>query len=83
MRGLLAQKKEFKLKGGVRVDSATDAAARAGLREGDVVLAVSNTEVANLKEFDAALAKADKNKPVSLLFRRGDWAQYALLRPAR
>ena len=77
------QKKELKLKGGVRVDAATDAAARAGLREGDVVLAVSNTEVANLKEFDAALAKADKNKPVSLLFRRGDWAQYALLRPAR
>jgi serine protease Do len=77
------QKKELKLKGGVRVDSATDAAARAGLREGDVVLAVSNTEVANLKEFDAALARADKSKPVSLLFRRGDWAQYALLRPAR
>jgi len=44
---------------------------------------VSNTEVANLKEFDAALARADKSKPVSLLFRRGDWAQYALLRPAR
>lgn len=78
-----AQKKELKLKGGVRIDAATDAAARAGLREGDVVLAVSNVEVANLKEFDAALAKADKSKPVSLLFRRGDWAQYALLRPAR
>jgi serine protease Do len=78
-----AQKKELKLKGGVRIDAATDAAARAGLREGDVVLAVSNTEVANLKEFDAALAKADRSKPVSLLFRRGDWAQYALLRPVR
>lgn len=77
------QKKEFKVKGGVRIDAATDAAARAGLREGDVVLAVSNTEIANVKEFDAALAKTDKSKPVSLLFRRGDWAQYALIRPAR
>ncbi|MGJ7508006.1 DegQ family serine endoprotease [Variovorax sp. GT1P44] len=77
------QKKEFKVKGGVRIDAATDAAARAGLREGDVVLAVSNTEIANVKEFDAALAKSDKSKPVSLLFRRGDWAQYALIRPAR
>ena len=77
------QKKEFKVKGGVRVDAATDAASRAGLREGDVVLAVSNTEIANVKEFDAALAKIDKSKPVSLLFRRGDWAQYALVRPAR
>jgi len=77
------QKKEFKVKGGVRVDAATDAASRAGLREGDVVLAISNTEIANVKEFDAALAKIDKSKPVSLLFRRGDWAQYALVRPAR
>ena len=29
------------------------------------------------------LGKGDKSKPVSLLFRRGDWAQYALLRPSR
>ena len=40
-------------------------AARAGLREGDVILAVGNTEIANVKEFEAALAKADKSKPVS------------------
>ncbi|WP_422823297.1 DegQ family serine endoprotease [Variovorax ureilyticus] len=78
-----AQRRELKLKGGVKVDAATDAAARAGLREGDVILAVSNTEVASVKEFEAALAKADRSKPVSLLFRRGDWAQYALVRPAR
>ena len=78
-----AQKKELKLRGGVRVEAATEAAARAGLREGDVVLAVGNLEVANVKEFDAALAKADKSKPISVLFRRGEWAQYALIRPAR
>ena len=72
-----AQKKELKLKGGVKVDAATEAAARAGLREGDVILAIGNIEVANVKEFDGALAKADKTKPVSVLFRRGDWAQYA------
>ncbi|WP_431276884.1 DegQ family serine endoprotease [Variovorax ureilyticus] len=78
-----AQRRELKLKGGVKVDAATDAAARAGLREGDVILAVSNTEVSSVKEFEAALAKADRSKPISLLFRRGDWAQYALVRPAR
>lgn len=78
-----AQKKELKLKGGVKIDSATDAATRAGLREGDIVLAVNNTEVANAKEFESALVKADKSKPVSVLFRRGDWAQYALIRPSR
>ncbi|RYE94800.1 MAG: PDZ domain-containing protein, partial [Oxalobacteraceae bacterium] len=78
-----AQKKELKVRGGVKIESATDAAARVGLREGDVILAVGNTEVSGVKEFDAALAKADKSKPVNVLFRRGDWAQYALIRPAR
>ena len=78
-----AQKKELKLPGGVRVESSTDGAARAGLQEGDVIVAVANTSVSDVKEFEAAVARLDKSKPVSLLFRRGDWAQYALIRPAR
>jgi serine protease Do len=78
-----AQRRELSVKGGVRVEAASDAAARAGLRQGDVILAVANTEVANLKEFEAALAKADKSKPINVLYRRGDWAQYALIRPSR
>lgn len=65
----------------MRVISATEAAARAGLREGDVVLAVANAEVTNVKGFEAALSKADKSKPVNLLVRRGDWTQYVLIRP--
>mgnify|MGYP001764896617 FL=1 len=78
-----AQKKELDLKGGVRVVSADGAAARAGLREGDVIVAVSNTEVGSVKEFEAALARLDKARPVNVLFRRGEWAQYAVIRPAR
>jgi serine protease Do len=78
-----AQKKELKLKGGVKVDAANDAAARAGLREGDIILSVGNVEVSNAREFESAIGKADKSKALSVLFRRGDWAQYALIRPAR
>ncbi len=78
-----AQKKELKLKGGVAVASATDAAARAGLREGDVILSVANTEIAGLKDFEAVVSKADKSKPLSLLYRRGEWAQYAVIRHLR
>jgi serine protease Do len=77
------QRKEFKLKGGVRIDAATEGAARAGLREGDVILAVANAEVGNMKEFESAIEKADRSKPVSVLFRRAEWAQYALIRPSR
>ena len=78
-----AQKKELKVKGGVKVDASSEAAARAGLREGDVIVAIANTEIASVKEFEAVMAKADKNRPVNVLFRRGEWAQYALIRPAR
>jgi serine protease Do len=78
-----AQKKELKLKGGVRVDAVVDAAARAGMREGDVLVAIANTEINTVKEFEAAVAKLDKSKPVNVLFRRGEWAQYAVIRPTR
>jgi len=76
-----AQKKELKIKGGVKVDAAGEAAARAGLREGDVILAIANTEIAGVREFEAAVVKVDRSKPVNVLFRRGEWAQYALIRP--
>lgn len=77
-----AQKKEFKLKGGVKIDAVSDAAGRSGLREGDIVLAVANQEIANVKEFEQLIAKIDRAKPVNILFRRGEWTQYAVIRPA-
>jgi len=78
-----AQKKELNVKSGVRVDAAVEGAARAGLREGDVIIQVGNTEVASVKDFDAAIAKSDKNKALSVLFRRGEWTQYVVIRPNR
>jgi serine protease Do len=77
------QRRELKLKGGVRVASVDGAAARAGVREGDVVLSVDNTEVASVKQFDAALAKADKARPVTLLVRRGETVNFVIVRPPR
>ena len=78
-----AQKKELKLKGGVKVDAVTDAAARAGIREGDIIVAIGNTEIGSVKEFDAVVAKVDKSKPIPVLLRRGELATYLLIRPAR
>jgi serine protease Do len=78
-----AQKKDLKIKGGVKVDAAAEGAARAGVREGDVIVAIANVEVASVKEFEVAIAKIDKSKPVNILFRRGEWAQYAVIRPTR
>jgi len=76
-----AQKAELKIKGGVRVESLQEPAIRAGLREGDIILTVGNIEVAQAKDFVAAVAKIDKTKPVSLLFKRGDLTRFALIKP--
>ena len=79
-----AEKKELNLKGGgVRVASAEGPAARAGLREGDVIVAIANAETASVKDVEAALGKVDKTRPINVLFRRGEWAQYAVIRAPR
>ena len=78
-----AAKRELKLRGGVKVDSVDGAAARAGLREGDVILALDNTEVADLKQFLAVAAKAEKARAVSVMVRRGEWVNYLVIRPTR
>ena len=78
-----SERENLQIKGGVRVASAEGAAARAGLREGDVIVGVANAEVANVRQFEAVVARQDKSKPISVLIRRGEWAQYAVIRPAR
>ena len=64
-----AQKREAKVKGGVR--------------EGDIIVAIGNTEINSVKEFEAAIAKMDKSKAIPVLLRRGELASYLLIRPAR
>lgn len=76
-----AQRKELKLRGGVLVESAEGAAARAGLREGDIILSVDNVEVASIKQLQAQLAKLDKAKLINLLVRRGDAVSFVLVKP--
>ena len=78
-----AQKKEFKLRGGLRVASADGPAARVGLREGDLILAVNNVEVSSIKQVKDLLAKADASRPVNLLVRRGEITNFVLVKPSR
>jgi serine protease Do len=78
-----AQKKDLNVKGGVKIDVADGAAARAGLREGDVIVSIANAEVTGVKGFEAALSKIDKTKNITMLVRRGELAQFVIIRPAR
>ena len=78
-----AEKTELHVKGGVKVEAADGAAARAGIREGDIILGVSGTDITSAKQFAATVAKIDKSKQVNMLVRRGDTARYLLVRPAK
>jgi serine protease Do len=78
-----AQKRELKTKSGVRVEGADGAAARAGLLEGDVILAIDNTEVADVKQFLAVAASAEKSRAVSVMVKRGEFVNYLVIRPTR
>ncbi|KNZ31807.1 MAG: serine peptidase [Methylibium sp. NZG] len=78
-----AQKRELKLKNGVRVETADGAAARAGLREGDVILSVDNVEITSAKQFESVVTKLDKSKSVTALVRRGENVNFIIIRPTR
>jgi len=78
-----AQKRELKLKNGVRVEVADGVAARAGLREGDVILSLDNTEITSARQFESVVAKLDKSRAVTALVRRGDTVNFLIIRPSR
>ena len=66
-----AQRKELKVGGGVFVGEVQGAAARAGVRKGDVILAVNNQDIKNVEQFNQLMGQFDKGRIVALLVRRG------------
>ena len=70
------QRQELAINGGLVVDDAQDAAARAGIQRGDVILAVNNIDVTTVEQFNQAIAKLDPKRSVALLVRRGESSIY-------
>jgi serine protease Do len=67
---------------GVLVQDAQGGAAKAGLARGDVILAVNNTQVRSVEQFNQAVSKLDPKRNVALLVRRGEQNIYLALKPS-
>ena len=76
-----AQRKELKVEGGVLVNDVQGAAARAGIRRGDVITAVNNQDVKSIEHFRELMGQAEKGRIVALLVRRGGNSLYIPFRP--
>ncbi len=74
------QRKELKISAGVLVEEVKGAAARAGLQPGDVILAINNSEVKSIEQFNQALGKLEARKNLALLVRRGESTQYITIK---
>ncbi|MEY4430007.1 MAG: hypothetical protein RLZZ182_2696 [Pseudomonadota bacterium] len=77
------QKRELKVAGGVLVQDVDGPSESAGLRAGDVILQMANAQIDSVRQFEAVLAKVDRQKAIPLLVRRSDSTGYVLVRPAR
>jgi len=73
---------QLRIKGGVLVEAADGAAARAGIRPGDVILSLNNQDVTGARQFNEAVSKLDRTKTHIMLVRRGESAQFVPIRPA-
>jgi len=74
------QRKQLGISGGLLVEGVRDAAAQAGLRPGDVILAVNNMDVKTVAQFSQFLAQVPKGRNVALLVRRGNAMNYVPIR---
>ncbi|MGI4812108.1 MAG: DegQ family serine endoprotease [Janthinobacterium lividum] len=75
------QLKAMNLKFGVQVVAVDGPARAAGLRKGDVILRVADTDIVNAKTFDTVVRHLDPQRMAAVLVKRGDNSQFVPLRP--
>ncbi len=74
------QRKELGIGGGLLVEDVQGTAAKAGIRRGDILMALNNQDIKSIEQLTQLLTQFEKAKSVALLIRRGDGALYVPLR---
>jgi serine protease Do len=74
------QRKELGIAGGLLVEDVQGASAKAGIRRGDILMALNNQDIKSVEQLTQLLNQFEKAKSVALLIRRGDGALYVPLR---
>ncbi len=68
-----AKKKELNIRGGVEVTSLNEGSlARSGVRPGDVIIRISDTDITGVKQFESVVKGLDANKVLPVFVRRAD-----------
>ncbi|MGQ0579888.1 MAG: DegQ family serine endoprotease [Betaproteobacteria bacterium] len=73
-------RKEPGIGDGLLVEDVQGAAAKAGIRRGDILMALNNQDIKSVEQLTQLLNQFEKAKSVALLIRRGDGALYVPLR---
>ncbi|WP_028995613.1 DegQ family serine endoprotease [Azonexus hydrophilus] len=78
------QRRALRIDGGLVIEEVRGAAARAELRQGDIIIALihrgSTTELKSAEQFNKLLAQLDRNTNVTLLIRRGEMQTFVTVR---
>jgi serine protease Do len=74
------QRRELNVAGGLLVEEVQGPAARAGIRRGDVLLALNNHDIRSVDQLNHLMGQYERARSVAVLVRRGDGAIYVPIR---
>jgi serine protease Do len=74
------QRRELNINGGLLVEDAQGPAAKAGIRRGDIVLALNNHDIKSVEQLNQLMGQFERSRSVAVLVKRGDGAIYVPIR---
>ena len=75
--------KKLRIKGGVQVTTVGAPASTAGIVEGDIILAVNDTDITSPDQFAKVIGGLDVSRPVGLMVRSGDQTRWVAVSTAK